>query len=153
METTELVQDALEVKLRQRLAKLPSEEIPTSQSEVPDGFEERLRQRGAAQQPGEPLSMKFPERYFNSHQVIPNTLLAAVMISFLLGGVFFWALGLVLSGSDARWWWTTSQLGIFVAAWAAFHFAEFATTAGWNRAVCTIDCESVKTRSCLIPLE
>jgi len=33
------------------------------------------------------------------------------------------------------------QLSFFFMAWSAFHWGEFATTAGWNRARATVDCK------------
>ncbi|KAH8118319.1 ICMT-domain-containing protein [Phellopilus nigrolimitatus] len=80
------------------------------------------------------------------HGTIPNTPCAVSVISFLLGGVFFFSVLLFFSklGGLAQtvqegWWWATSQLGFFLAAWSAFHWAEFAVTAGWNREKCSID--------------
>lgn len=37
------------------------------------------------------------------------------------------------------YWWCTRQLGFFLAAWSAFHWGEFAVTAGWNREKCSVD--------------
>jgi protein-S-isoprenylcysteine O-methyltransferase len=75
-----------------------------------------------------------------AHRTIPNTPLVASLISFLLGCVctlgtitFFWG--------GAGWWWATHQLGFFFAAWSAFHWGEFAVTAGWNLEKCSVDCE------------
>lgn len=82
---------------------------------------------------------------------LPNTLLAAATISFALGSVF--ALGLItfLAGGLSAHWWTTYQAGFFVAAWAAFHWGEFAVTAGWNREKCSIECEPLIGHRRLIP--
>ena len=69
---------------------------------------------------------------------IPNTPLAASTVSFLLGSVFtFGALGFLTTP-----WWMPYQLGFYLASWAAFHWGEFAVTAGWNREKCSIDCRS-----------
>ncbi|RDB22814.1 Protein-S-isoprenylcysteine O-methyltransferase [Hypsizygus marmoreus] len=70
---------------------------------------------------------------------IPNTLLAVSTIAFLLGGLFsLGTLTFVVGGFDT-YWWSTAQLGFFVAAWAGFHWAEFAVTAGWNFEKCSVD--------------
>ncbi|KAJ7276505.1 Isoprenylcysteine carboxyl methyltransferase family-domain-containing protein [Mycena haematopus] len=68
---------------------------------------------------------------------IPNTPLFASLISFLLGAVF--ALGLSTALALGRPWWATYQLGVFFAAWAAFHWGEYAVTAGWNLEKCSVD--------------
>ncbi|KAJ7068379.1 Isoprenylcysteine carboxyl methyltransferase family-domain-containing protein [Mycena amicta] len=78
---------------------------------------------------------------------IPNTPLAASVVSFLLGSTF--ALGTlafvgggVLTTNPAFTnapWWLTGQLGFFIAAWSAFHWGEYAVTAGWNLEKCSID--------------
>lgn len=87
------------------------------------------------------LHMNPPSRTDNRFESkIPNTLLAISAISFCLGSVFSWGLNVAFS-SEEPFWWTTYRLGFFVAAWAAFHFGEFATTAGWNRDKCSVDCE------------
>jgi len=74
------------------------------------------------------------------HGNIPNTPLAVSTISFLLGAVFSIGATLFLVGGfDADFWWSTHQLGFFVAAWSAFHWGEFAVTAGWNLEKCSVD--------------
>lgn len=77
------------------------------------------------------------------HGSIPNTPLAASTISFLLGGSFALGFYLFLQGGFSSPWWATYQLGFFVAAWSAFHWGEFAVTAGWNLEKCSVDCEHV----------
>ncbi|KAJ3552196.1 hypothetical protein NM688_g4279 [Phlebia brevispora] len=72
------------------------------------------------------------------HGRIPNTPLAASTISFLLGCLFSLSLYTYLSGG-LGYWWSTYQLGFYLAAWSAFHWGEFAVTAGWNREKCSID--------------
>ncbi|KAF7331888.1 Protein-S-isoprenylcysteine O-methyltransferase [Mycena kentingensis (nom. inval.)] len=78
---------------------------------------------------------------------IPNTPLAASLVSFILGSSF--ALGALTAAvggittiapafSNAPWW-ATGQLGFFVAAWSAFHWGEYAVTAGWNLEKCSVD--------------
>jgi protein-S-isoprenylcysteine O-methyltransferase len=76
------------------------------------------------------------------HEDIPNTPLAATCIAFTLGVLF--ALGLpacLLAGTSHRSWWYTPSLAFFASAWAAFHWLEFAITAGWNREKCSVDCK------------
>jgi len=73
------------------------------------------------------------------HGNIPNTPLAASCISFFLGSVFALAVLLFASGGISGSWWATYQLGFFVASWAAFHWGEFAVTAGWNREKLSVD--------------
>jgi len=78
---------------------------------------------------------------------ISNTPLAASLVSFILGSVFaLGALTFVAGGvstaapafaGSSRW--VTGQLGFFVAAWAAFHWGEYAVTAGWNLEKCSVD--------------
>jgi protein-S-isoprenylcysteine O-methyltransferase len=73
------------------------------------------------------------------HGKIPNTPLASSTIAFLLGGLF--ALGTyTFLFEPSACWWMTYQLGYFIAAWAFFHWAEFAVTAGWNSEKCSVDC-------------
>jgi protein-S-isoprenylcysteine O-methyltransferase len=81
-----------------------------------------------------------PDTGINPGGNIPNTPLASATIAFLLGSVF--ALGFLTFavGGFGTYWWTTYQLGFFVAAWAAFHWGEFAVTAGWNLEKCSVDC-------------
>jgi len=70
---------------------------------------------------------------------IPNTPLVASTIAFLLGGLFSLGLLAFIVGGNERRWWATAQLGFFVAAWAGFHWGEFAVTAGWNLEKCSVD--------------
>ena len=79
------------------------------------------------------------------HGGIPNTPLAASSISFLLGGLFALGFSLFLQGGLLSPWWATYQFGFFVAAWSAFHWGEFAVTAGWNLEKCSVDCKHVTT--------
>jgi len=70
---------------------------------------------------------------------MPNTILAVAGVAFILGATFcLGALTFVVGGFSA-YWWSTPQLGFFVAAWAFFHWAEFAATAGWNLEKCSVD--------------
>ncbi|PBL02394.1 ICMT-domain-containing protein [Armillaria gallica] len=70
---------------------------------------------------------------------IPNTPLAASTISFLLGSLFSLGVFTSVVGGYESYWWSTYQLGLFVAAWSAFHWGEFAVTAGWNLEKCSVD--------------
>ncbi|KDQ20715.1 hypothetical protein BOTBODRAFT_61814 [Botryobasidium botryosum FD-172 SS1] len=70
---------------------------------------------------------------------IPNTPLMVSLISFVLGSIFAFGAVLFYSGTLCGYWWATYQLGFFLAAWAAFHWGEFAVTAGWNRHRCSVD--------------
>jgi protein-S-isoprenylcysteine O-methyltransferase len=45
-----------------------------------------------------------------------------------------------LSGGVDGFSFATYQLGFFVASWSAFHWGEFAVTAGWNRQKVSVDC-------------
>jgi protein-S-isoprenylcysteine O-methyltransferase len=80
-----------------------------------------------------------PTRDLNEPQeTIPNTPLASATISFLLGIVFTLGLALWVTGPYSLWF-TQTQLGFFIACWAAFHWGEFAVTAGWNRDRVSVD--------------
>ncbi|KDR83633.1 hypothetical protein GALMADRAFT_55552 [Galerina marginata CBS 339.88] len=70
---------------------------------------------------------------------IPNTPLASSTIAFLLGGVFAFGLYTIIVNLASISSWLTYQLGFFIAAWAFFHWAEFAVTAGWNFEKCSVD--------------
>lgn len=113
-------------------------EPPTAEG----GQEFTLRQRQAHAQQGDTLETKPASPLHSPRGRIPNTPLAASTISFLLGGLFFFGLYVFLEGGLDSWW-TTPQLAFFVAAWSAFHWGEFAVTAGWNRGKLSVDCKSV----------
>jgi len=83
----------------------------------------------------------------------PNTPFAASTTSFLLGAAFSIGLYLVLNNSDVLGlllslssWEDVAfnrpgvQFPFFIAAYAFFHWAEFAVTAGWNREKCSTQC-------------
>ncbi|TFK75802.1 ICMT-domain-containing protein [Pluteus cervinus] len=70
---------------------------------------------------------------------IPNTPLAASTVSFILGSVFALGSSAFLAGGLPGSCWATYQLGFYVASWAAFHWGEFAVTAGWNFEKCSVD--------------
>ncbi|KAI6047414.1 Isoprenylcysteine carboxyl methyltransferase family-domain-containing protein [Pisolithus marmoratus] len=100
----------------------------------PDSFDQRLRQRVNRGHPLDTVPVDL-----EPHGNIPNTPLAASTISFVLGAVFSLGTVLFLSGGLVYPWWATYQLGFFLAAWSAFHWGEFAVTAGWNRDKCSVD--------------
>jgi hypothetical protein len=103
-----------------------------------ENLEEHLRQREATN--SHPLET-IPATNI-PHGNIPNTPLAVSTISFFLGTIFsLGTLTFFMGGFDV-YWWPTYQLGFFVAAWSAFHWGEFAVTAGWNFEKCSVDCES-----------
>lgn len=108
-----------------------------------DGFEERLRQRTAKATQAHALDTVPTNPGLHPRGRIPNTPLAASTISFLLGISFTLGIITFASGGIDRFWWSTYQLGFYLAAWAAFHWGEFAVTAGWNRDKCSIDCMSL----------
>jgi len=69
---------------------------------------------------------------------MPNTPLVVSTIAFFLGSIF--ALGaLIFVVGGFGLWWSTYQLGFFIAAWAGFHWGEFVVTAGWNLEKCSVD--------------
>ncbi|KAH0839888.1 Isoprenylcysteine carboxyl methyltransferase family-domain-containing protein [Lanmaoa asiatica] len=99
-----------------------------------DVFERRIQERRDMKHP----LVTIPAN-IEPHSNIPNTPLAASTISFLLGGSFALGFSLFLQGGLTSPWWATYQLGFFVAAWSAFHWGEFAVTAGWNLEKCSVD--------------
>jgi protein-S-isoprenylcysteine O-methyltransferase len=103
--------------------------------DAPNGFDDRVQQRATAQRPLETIPVTQEPRGY-----IPNTPLSASIISFLLGIIFCLGLLAFLFGGFDGYWWATQQLGFFIAAWSAFHWGEFAVTAGWNREKCSVDC-------------
>ncbi|KAG6831136.1 hypothetical protein H0H92_012561 [Tricholoma furcatifolium] len=107
-------------------------------SDAPDGLDQRIKQREAAQH--HPLQT-IPVATHEPHGNIPNTPLAVSTIAFLLGSLFSVGLLMFANGGFGGYWWATSHLGFFVAAWSGFHWAEFAVTAGWNLEKCSVDCK------------
>ena len=101
------------------------------------GLEQRIKQREAALE--HPLQT-IPVATHAPHGNIPNTPLAVSTIAFLLGGASSFGFLMFLNGGF-RYWWSTAQLGFFIAAWASFHWGEFAVTAGWNLEKCSVDCK------------
>ncbi|KAF8528957.1 Isoprenylcysteine carboxyl methyltransferase family-domain-containing protein [Hysterangium stoloniferum] len=107
--------------------------------ELDDHFEAKIRQHAAATASSNSLETIPEPGQFQPHGNIPNTPLAASLISFLLGGLFTASFITFSLDGLGGYWWTTYQLGFYLAAWSAFHWAEFAVTAGWNREKCTVD--------------
>ncbi|KAJ4478234.1 Isoprenylcysteine carboxyl methyltransferase family-domain-containing protein [Lentinula aciculospora] len=101
----------------------------------PANLEERLRQREQLQRH---VLSTIPSVNVRMSGNLPNTPLAAATIAFLLGIVFCFGF-FVFLGGYTLYWWTTYQLGFFIAAWSAFHFGEFAVTAGWNLEKCSVE--------------
>ncbi|ESK96106.1 protein-s-isoprenylcysteine o-methyltransferase [Moniliophthora roreri MCA 2997] len=99
-----------------------------------DGFEARIEAR--QHQKHHALHTE-PIKDVVIHGNLPNTPLMASIISFLLGSTL--SLGLFTFFSGGFSWWATYQLGFFLAAWAAFHWGEYAVTAGWNLEKCSVD--------------
>ncbi|KIP12902.1 hypothetical protein PHLGIDRAFT_60971 [Phlebiopsis gigantea 11061_1 CR5-6] len=102
-----------------------------------EGPEDVLRRRGNPQAQSALETNPIPTA-IKSDTYIPNTPLAASIISFLLGSVFVFGFSLWISGGYG-YWWAKPQLGFYLAAYSAFHWAEFAVTAGWNREKCSVD--------------
>ncbi|KIJ99362.1 hypothetical protein K443DRAFT_679981 [Laccaria amethystina LaAM-08-1] len=75
----------------------------------------------------------------NPRANIPNTPLASAAIAFSLGSIFAIGALTFLLGGFPNIPLLTYQLGFFLAAWALFHWAEFAVTAGWNLEKCSVD--------------
>ncbi|KAH9966075.1 ICMT-domain-containing protein [Russula dissimulans] len=101
-----------------------------------DTFEQRLRERELRDNPLETIPDPGSPQ---PHGDIPNTPLAVSTISFLLGSIHTLGLSIFLSGGFDNFWFLTYQLGFFVASWSAFHWGEFAVTAGWNREKVSVD--------------
>ncbi|PPQ77682.1 hypothetical protein CVT25_011117 [Psilocybe cyanescens] len=100
-----------------------------------DSFEERLRQRVNMNR--NPLETN---ALINRHRgYIPNTPLGSSVVAFLLGSIFASGIYTFIADLSLSARWLTYQLGFFVAAWAFFHWAEFAVTAGWNFEKCSVD--------------
>lgn len=93
----------------------------------------RLREQGRHALSTEPTASHAP------HGNIPNTPFFVSLIGFALGGLHSLGLLLFLWGGFDVYWWTTYQLGFFVAAWSFFHWAEFGVTARYNLEKCSID--------------
>ncbi|KAG7096839.1 hypothetical protein E1B28_004248 [Marasmius oreades] len=99
-----------------------------------DGIEERLKMR--EQKLSHPLHT-VPASDVVIHGNIPNTPLVASTISFIFGSLFSLGFSTFLSGGSS--FWATYQLGFFLSAWSAFHWGEYAVTAGWNLEKCSVD--------------
>lgn len=78
---------------------------------------------------------------------LPNTPLAASIISAILGGMLFGGLAMVMSAAIRQlgldrlpsFAWARPQLAAYIAAMGLFHLAEFWTTAGWNPQKLSVD--------------
>ena len=103
-----------------------------------DSFEQRLRERELLS--NNPLEIIPGPTKGQPHGNIPNTPLAVSTISFILGSIFALGLSVFMSRGLDDVWFATYQLGFFVASWSAFHWGEFAVTAGWNRQKVSVDC-------------
>jgi hypothetical protein len=103
-----------------------------------DSFERRLREREFLS--NNPLETIPNPTNVQPHGNIPNTPLAVSTISFILGFIFALGFSIFLSRDLNDIWFATYQLGFFVASWSAFHWGEFAVTAGWNRQKVSVDC-------------
>jgi protein-S-isoprenylcysteine O-methyltransferase len=112
----------------------PHVDAPTTS----DSFERRLHERVLLR--SNPLETIPDLNAGQPHGSIPNTPLAVSTISFLLGSIFAIGFLTFLSRGFDDFWFATYQLGFFVAAWSAFHWGEFAVTAGWNRQKVSVDC-------------
>ena len=113
--------------------------MSTQSIDVPNDFDQRLRQHQALQ--GNSLNTIPQNKADTPHGSIPNTPLAASAISFLLGVAFSPAFISFILGVLGFFACPYYQLGFFVAAWSAFHWGEFAVTAGWNLEKCSVDCD------------
>lgn len=110
--------------------------MATTDDERQNRLDEQIRQRSEAKR--HPLQTV--PRVGQAHGTIPNTPLVVSLISFLLGSLFALGFTVFILGGGV-WWWATYQLGFFLAAWSAFHWGEFAVTAGWNLEKCSVDCK------------
>ena len=102
-----------------------------------DDLENKIRQR--IKSSGNPLGM-VPDT--NHHRgIIPNTPAASAVIAFCLGGVFSFGLYTATSDVFSDLIRVPYQLGLYITAWAFFHWAEFTVTAVWNLEKCNVDCK------------
>jgi len=102
-----------------------------------DAFEERIRERERLR--SRPLETIPDPTASRPSGNLPNTPLAVSTISFLLGSIFSFGFSVFLCGGFSSFWFATYQLAFFVASWSAFHWGEFAVTAGWNREKVSVD--------------
>ncbi|KAM5540446.1 hypothetical protein V8D89_005904 [Ganoderma adspersum] len=111
--------------------------MPATSDTEDDSFERRVRRRAAAK--ASPLDTVPVDPAHQPRGLIANTPLSVSLISFLLGSLFSFGLLLFFTNGYGLYWWSTYQLGFFLAVWSTFHWAEFAVTAGWNRDKCSVD--------------
>lgn len=112
----------------------PREDNPV----LSDAFEQRVRERELLR--SRPLETIPDLTTKQPHGTIPNTPLAVSTISFCLGSIFALGFSVFWGGGLSSLWFATYQLAFFVASWSAFHWGEFAVTAGWNREKVSVDC-------------
>jgi protein-S-isoprenylcysteine O-methyltransferase len=103
-----------------------------------DILEQRIREREHLR--SRPLETIPDTTVSQPHGTLPNTPLTVSTISFLLGAIFSLGFSVFLYGDLSSFWFATYQLAFFVASWSAFHWGEFAVTAGWNREKVSVDC-------------
>jgi hypothetical protein len=103
-----------------------------------DILEQRIREREHLR--SRPLETIPDTSVSQPHGTLPNTPLTVSTISFLLGAIFSLGFSVFLCGGLSSFWFATYQLAFFVASWSAFHWGEFAVTAGWNREKVSVDC-------------
>lgn len=73
--------------------------------------------------------------------LIPNSPAASAIIAFCLGGVFSFGLYTATIGVSSGLIQVPYRLGLYITAWAFFHWAEFTVTALWNLEKCSVDCK------------
>ncbi|KAI0081712.1 ICMT-domain-containing protein [Panus rudis PR-1116 ss-1] len=89
--------------------------------------------------PENPLELRPVKVGYTPKSYIPNTPLSVATISFILGITFSFGIAVCFLGHTWNLWWSQWPLGVYIAAWATFHWGEFAVTAGWNREKCSVD--------------
>jgi protein-S-isoprenylcysteine O-methyltransferase len=110
----------------------PMENTPTDIADLENKIRQRMKSSRNALQ-------TIPDTN-QHHGNFPNTPAASAVIAFCLGGVF--SFGLYTATIDVfpgaiR---VPYQLGLYITAWAFFHWAEFFVTAVWNLEKCSVDC-------------
>ena len=103
-----------------------------------DAFDQRIHERERLR--SRPLETIPDPTASQPHGTLPNSPLAVSTISFILGSIFSLGISVFLCGGLSSFWFATYQLAFFVASWSAFHWGEFAVTAGWNRDKVSVDC-------------
>jgi protein-S-isoprenylcysteine O-methyltransferase len=112
---------------------------------TPTNLENKIKQRMKSSR--NPLET-IPDA--NQHQgYTPNTPAASAVIAFCLGGVFTFGLYTATNDVFSGLIRVPCQLGLYIAAWAFFHWAEFTVTAVWNFDKCSVDCKRHYCIHCL----